>query len=71
MQKLLLLLPILVLSFCSGKSAAQNAPVNPEGKIRYLIAHNWSKKMAALDYISQQRKERDAYMWGGSQSEWK
>lgn len=71
MQKLLLLLPLLLLSFCPVESIAQNAPVKPEGKIRYLIAHNWSKKMAALDYISQQRKERDAYMWGGSQSEWK
>lgn len=71
MQKILLLLPLFVLSLCTVKTNAQNAPVVPEGKIRYLIAHNWSKKMAALDYISQQRKERDAYMWGGSQSEWK
>ncbi|MFM8485776.1 MAG: GLPGLI family protein [Bacteroidota bacterium] len=71
MPKTLLLLPLFVLSLCTVKTNAQNAPVVPEGKIRYLIAHNWSKKMAALDYISQQRKERDAYMWGGSQSEWK
>lgn len=71
MHKLLLLLPILALSLFPEETSAQNAPVVPEGKIRYLIAHNWSKKMASLDYISQQRKERDAYMWGGSQSEWK
>jgi GLPGLI family protein len=71
MQKILLLLPLLVASFYPGQTVAQNAPVPTEGKIRYLIAHNWSKKMAALDYISPQRKERDAYMWGGSQSEWK
>ncbi|MEQ1868333.1 MAG: hypothetical protein ABL996_27270 [Micropepsaceae bacterium] len=29
-----------------------------EGEIRYLIVHNWTKKMAALDYMSQQQRER-------------
>ncbi len=41
-----------------------------EGYIRYLITHNYSKKMAALDYISKQQKERMAYMFG-SRWEWK
>lgn len=41
-----------------------------EGQVRYLVTHNWVKKMAAVDYISSQRKERLAYMWG-NRSEWK
>ncbi len=41
-----------------------------EGSIRYLVTHNWSKKMAAVDYISKQQRERIAYMWG-NRSEWK
>jgi GLPGLI family protein len=41
-----------------------------EGSIRYLVTHNWSKKIAAVDYISKQQKERNAYMWGNT-SEWK
>ncbi|MBK8424998.1 MAG: GLPGLI family protein [Lewinellaceae bacterium] len=41
-----------------------------EGVIRYLVTHNWSKKMAAVDYISKQQRERIAYMWG-NRSEWK
>lgn len=41
-----------------------------EGSIRYLVTHNWSKKMGALDYISKQRRERIEYM-NGNRSEWK
>ncbi|MCB0574280.1 MAG: hypothetical protein KDC61_06920, partial [Saprospiraceae bacterium] len=41
-----------------------------EGSIRYLVTHNWTKKMAAVDYISKQQRERIAYMWG-NRSEWK
>lgn len=41
-----------------------------QGYIRYLITHNWSKKMAAVDYISKQRREKINYMWG-NRSEWK
>ena len=55
----------------AGIGNTQEAPIPPEGKIRYLITHNWTKKFAALDYISKQRKERNAYMWGGSRAEWK
>lgn len=50
---------------------AQETPQPFEGRIRYLVTHNWSKKLEAVDYISKQRKERNAYMWGGSRSEWK
>ncbi len=50
---------------CSGLSAQQN-----EGVIRYLITHNWVKKMAAVDYLSQEQKDRASYMWG-NQAEWK
>lgn len=41
-----------------------------EGTVRYLITHDWTKKMAAVDYISKQRRERISYMWG-NRSEWK
>ncbi len=41
-----------------------------EGEIRYLLTHNWTKKMMTLDYLSQQQRDRMAYMWG-SRSEWK
>ncbi len=62
MKNLLVLIALLFL----GKMNAQN----DEGVIRYLITHNWTKKMAAVDYISKQQKERQAYMWG-NRSEWK
>ncbi|MCB0531805.1 MAG: GLPGLI family protein [Lewinellaceae bacterium] len=41
-----------------------------EGEIRYLLVHNWTKKMMTLDYLSQQQRDRMAYMWGND-SEWK
>lgn len=41
-----------------------------EGEIRYLLTHNWTKKMMTLEYLSQQQRDRMAYMWG-SRSEWK
>jgi GLPGLI family protein len=41
-----------------------------EGTIRYLITHNWVKKMAAVTYISQQQKDKMNYMYGND-SEWK
>ena len=62
---------LFVLSLFCGSLRAQDAPQAPEGKIHYEITNNYTKMMASLDYISKQRKERNAYMWGGSQSEWK
>ncbi len=41
-----------------------------EGVIRYMMTQNWVKKMESVDYISQQQKEKMAYMWGND-SEWK
>ena len=41
-----------------------------EGKIRFLVTHNWAKKMAAVDYLSKQQRERVTYMWG-NRAEWK
>ncbi len=40
-----------------------------EGTIRYLVTHNWVKKMAAVPYLSKQRKDKIAYMW--KNDEWK
>ena len=59
------LICILLLAFPMILSAQET-----EGHIRYLITHNWTKKMAAVDYVSKQQKERLAYIWG-SRSEWK
>ena len=70
MQKLPLILCFLF--FLQMLVTAQETP-NPEpiteGTIRYLVTHNWTKKMEALTYMSKQRKERVAYMWG-KRSEW-
>jgi GLPGLI family protein len=70
MQKFCLLLAF-VASLCIRLAAQETpapAPVT-EGTIRYLVTHNWSKKMEALTYMSKQRKERASYIWGGN-SEW-
>lgn len=56
----------LILLFCPALVFSQ--PM--EGRIRYLVTHNWTKKMAHLDYMSKESRERAAYMWG-SRSEWK
>lgn len=62
MKKIILLVGFLIPFI----AAAQDQ----EGVIRYLMVQNGAKKLAALDYISQQQKERMAYVWG-SRSEWK
>ena len=64
--RLTLALAILSPLFFNTTASAQEM----EGEIRYLVTHNWTKKMAALDYLSQQQRERVAYMWG-NRSEWK
>lgn len=71
MQKLLLFLAFLAI--CHTPLLAQETPGQvpvTEGAIRYLVTHNWAKKMEALSYLSKQRKERIAYM-EGSRSEWR
>lgn len=57
----------VMLWICLLASAPIAAQSN-EGRIRYLISHSWAKKMTAIDYISQQRKDEVAYMWG--KEEW-
>jgi GLPGLI family protein len=70
MQKPLLFLALLVFSAAQLKSQETPAPIPiSEGTIRYLVTHNWTKKMAALTYMSKQSKERVAYMWG-NRAEW-
>ncbi len=41
-----------------------------EGMVQYLVTHNWTKKMASLNYITPQQKAKQSYMWG-NRSEWK
>ncbi len=40
-----------------------------EGTFRYLVTHNWTKKLNALTYLSKQRKERANYMYSNN-AEW-
>jgi GLPGLI family protein len=68
MKKTLLIL-VLFLPFSAFAQDEQSPPL--EGRIRYLVTQNWAKQMESLDYLSKQRKERIAYMWGGRRSEWK
>ncbi|MFN0037087.1 MAG: GLPGLI family protein [Saprospiraceae bacterium] len=70
MQKILLLFALLF--FLQTSATAQETPSPApitEGTIRYLVTQNWAKQMAALSYMSKQRKERSAYM-AGTRSEW-
>lgn len=64
--RVVFLIASCVLLFFASMAKAQNL----EGEIRYLAVHNWTKKMAALDYLTQQQREKIAYMWG-NRSEWK
>ena len=41
-----------------------------EGHIRYLMTGNWTKMLAAVDYLSKQQRDRATYMWG-NRAEWK
>lgn len=43
---------------------------NSQGIVRYLVSSDWAKMFSALDYMSQQQKDRQMYVWG-SRSEWK
>jgi GLPGLI family protein len=63
MKKILFVLIILLPLAASAQQAF-------EGKARYLVTHNWTKKLEAIPYISKLQKERTAYMWGND-SEWK
>ncbi|MDX2134203.1 MAG: GLPGLI family protein [Saprospiraceae bacterium] len=68
-MKLSLLLPAILLF--SLPAFAQEHPADMQaGHVRFLVTHNWTKKMAALDYMSEQSRQKAQYMWG-SRSEWK
>ncbi|HNW88871.1 MAG TPA: GLPGLI family protein [Bacteroidales bacterium] len=41
-----------------------------EGMVKYLTTYDWVKMLNACDYLSKERKDRTAYMWG-NESEWK
>ncbi len=58
-----------ILLFCALPLVA-SAQQPFEGTIRYLKTMNWAKQFAALDYMSQQQRDKMAYVWG-SRSEWK
>lgn len=59
----------LLVSWVLGSSLLAQADLQPLA-VRYLVTHNWTKKMAAVDYISLQQRERQSYVWGGSRAEW-
>jgi GLPGLI family protein len=58
------LIGLLCLLTLAGRAQEQ------EGVIRYLLTHNWAKKLAAVEYISQQTRERETYI-AGNRWEWK
>lgn len=66
---------LLFLTFSTFLSTVLLAQVTPNpapiesGTIRYLVSHNWAKKIEAISYLSKQRKERTAYM-SGNRDEW-
>jgi GLPGLI family protein len=58
------------LALCSGLQAQVTTESREAGKVRYLATHNFAKKMAALAYISPQRRERVQYTFG-NKGDWK
>lgn len=59
---------LLVLAVFASQAYSQDQKM--EGHIRYLVTHNWAKKMAAIDYLSKQQRDKIAYM-NANRSEWK
>ena len=59
MRKIIFLVvnAFLFTNFCHGQE---------NGVVTYTITHNWIKKIAACEYISQAEKERSAYVWGNN-----
>lgn len=58
---------VLLLTITLGLTASAQSM---EGKIRFLVTHNWAKKLQAVEYLSKEQRDRVTYMWG-SRSEWK
>ncbi|MBL7807611.1 MAG: GLPGLI family protein [Saprospiraceae bacterium] len=69
-QKLLFLafLNLAIPFITNAQETPESGPVQ-EGTIRYMVTHNWTKKLNALTYLSKQRKERANYMYGND-AEW-
>ena len=63
MKKIIIFL-ILIYPFMS------QAQLQNEGMVQYLVTENWTKKMAAVTFLSKQQKDRMAYM-AGNRWEWK
>jgi GLPGLI family protein len=59
---------ILFICFFFPITLFAQTPVT-EGTVRYLVSQSWVKKMNALTYLSQQRKDKIAYT--NSNDEWK
>lgn len=51
---------ILMLALFASKTNAQEM----QGKVKYIITHNWVKKIAAVDYLSREIKDEYTYVWG-------
>ena len=66
-RKNFMTLSILMVIIALGLTASAQ-PM--EGKIRYLVTHNWAKKLQAVEYLSKEQRDRVTYMWG-NRSEWK
>jgi GLPGLI family protein len=65
------LLQLVLICALAFPATAQTSPTEMQsGHIRFLVTHNWTKRMSSLEYLSQQRKERMEYMYG-KRSEWK
>jgi GLPGLI family protein len=53
-------LTLAILTLFSTVSFAQKM----EGSVRYLMVHNWTKQIAAIDYLSKQAVDRLTYVYG-------
>ena len=63
-------LNFFILLFLWMNFSAHLSAQNNQGYIRYIRSSNWVKMMASLEYISEQEKARNSYVWG-NRSEWK
>jgi len=50
--------------FSLGILAANFCFAQENGVVTYKVTHDWTKKMATCEYISQAERERAAYVWG-------
>lgn len=61
---------IFIFVIISSFALCIDAQETKEGVVRYLVTHDWVKKLQAVDYISKDRKEKISYTWG-NRSQWK